>query len=250
VHAAPAGQAHPGLGRVDRHVQELGAARQERTHVRPRLQPDHVGPEHPAQDRLPPGLRDQAPQRGIRERDVGEVQHRRVGEGAAQQPRQRVQVVVLDEHRARRRPGAHDRLGQPCVGLQVAAPGLVVRDVQVLEPAAADDVVLQHPQHLVADLPVVGVVGGGGQRDRDDVQARVGLIRRGGEQALARLLGVGRLRDAAVPGHAGAARERGQHADQTAGGRPGDPRSAIPYEVIRSAIGDDDNPGARSGQRL
>ena len=93
---------------------------------------------------------------------------------------------------------------------------LVAGRVEELETTAANNVVLEHPQHLIADLAVVRVVGVGGQRNRHHVQARVGLVGGGGEQAIARLLCVGRFGHATEPRDVRAASQRCQHADQTA----------------------------------
>jgi len=98
-----------------------------------------------------------------------EVKDRRVRVQAAQEPRQRIEVVVLDQEGARPSPVARDRLGHARVGFQVAAPGLVPSLVQVLEATATDHVVLEHPEHLVADLAVIGVIRLGWKRHGNDV---------------------------------------------------------------------------------
>src|SRR5207247_2327234 len=107
--------------------------------------------------------------------------------------------------------------------------------------AGPDDVVLEHPEHFVADLAIVGVIDLGGQRDRYDVEARLGLVDRGGKQALAGLPRVWRLGDAAIPDHVRPPREGLEHTDQPARGLANGPLAVPPDKVIGAAIGDDDD---------
>jgi hypothetical protein len=100
---------------------------------------------------------------------------------------------------------------------------------------------LQHPKHFIADGAVVRLVNPGRQWHRLYVKLRIGLVRGSSVQRGTGLAGVGWFGYAAKLCHIWAEGKRINHAHQTPGRMLGNLSILLPNEIVRSAVGDQDN---------
>ena len=159
---ATVGRVHDAVVEVDVEVHEVAAALQEVPAVRARVEADDVVGEQALVDLAPDARRQHAPGVGLRPRDVDEVVQEDVRARAPDEPRQRVEVVVVDHD-----DGVvdaldllDDRLGQVVVDDVVAVLerlDLVAADVRRV--GQVPEVVLDEPQHRVREDVVEAVVG-------------------------------------------------------------------------------------------
>ena len=170
------------------------------------------------------------------------VQDGRVGERLAQERRQRIKMVILNQESARAYSrGANGGNHAPVCFQITLAPRAMTRSIQGRVTELSNQMMLQHPQHFIADSAVVRLVNPGGQRHRYYVMLRIGLVRGSGEQSGPGFAGAGWFGYAAKPGHIRAAGKRIDHAHQAAGRRLWDPPILLPNEIVRPAVGDQDD---------
>ena len=206
------------------------------------MEADDVVGEDPVVDLVADHRRQHPPGVRLAPRDVDEVRHERVRACAADQRRQRVEVVVVDHH---------DRALDPLDLLEHRARQILVDDVvaelERLGLVAADvrgvgqipQVVLDEPQHRVGDDAVEAVVGIGVGGDQLD--AVLGPVRALDRERMAAV--PAGHRDVAVahrrgdPGDLTVPREAHQRGHQAAGAAL---RLAVGLERHRAAVGDED----------
>ena len=162
-------EAHDAALEVDLEVHQVAAALQEVAPVGARVEADDVVREQAREDLLADARGQHAPGVRLRPRDVDEVVQEDVGAGAADEVRERVEVVVVDHH---------DRFARALDLLDDRAREVLVDDVvaelERLDLLAADvrrvgevpEVVLDEPQHRVREHVVEAVVGLGVAHDQ------------------------------------------------------------------------------------
>jgi hypothetical protein len=218
-------------------ARKLRATAQEGQRVRRSLHADDVGAEHPLQDGRSPRAWQQSEYCGLGEGDVREMQDWRGGKPGAEQRRQWIQVVVLNQDCSSGCDVAIDSPRETSVGNKIAA---LLGEVSLGDgggrAARRDQLVLEHPQHFVAYLAVIRVIHVGWHWNRHDMQARVSLVSCSGKQSRPVMLGVRRLRAAAEPGGVRSSRERFENADESARRATRPPGSVVPDEIVRTAV--------------
>ena len=155
-------EAHDAGVEVDLEVHQVAAALQEVALVGGGVEPDDVVGQHARVDLLADPVGQHAPGVGLRPRDVHEVVQEHVRAGAAHEPGQRVEVVVVDHHD--RLVDAvdlvDDRVREVLVDDVVAVlEGLDLVAADVRGVAEVPQVVLDEPQHRVGEDVVEAVVG-------------------------------------------------------------------------------------------
>ena len=148
------------------------------------MEADDVVGEDPAVDLLADHRRQHPPRVRLAPRDVDEVRHERVGAGAADQRRQRVEVVVVDHHDRPLDPldliehGPREILVDDVVA-ELERLGLVAADVRRV--GQIPEVMLDEPQHRVGDDVVEAVVRLGVGGDELDAGTRCRPVSRTGK---------------------------------------------------------------------
>ena len=246
-HLAAVGNMHDAGLVIDLAPEQVLAALQEVPPVGAGVEADDVVGQDPVVDLLADHRREHPPRVRLGPRDVHEVGHEHVRADAADQPGERVQVVVVDHHDRPLEPLdlLHHRPRQVLVDGVVAELerlGLVAADVRRVRQVP--QVVLDEPQHRVRGDVVEAVVGVGVGRDQlDPVLAAARRLH--GERLALVALGDGRVllghrrRD---PGHVAVGGEADQRGHQAAGAR------AEPRRPVRTSPALDSTP-ARAGDQ-
>src|SRR5687768_6734175 len=110
-------------------------------------------------------------------------------------------MVVLNEESRDWDLCRNDRVAHSAVCLQVVRPSPVAILIEEAVAELSDEMMLQHPEYLIGDLPIVVAINGGRQRDGNDVKLWIGLILCGDIQRVPLRFATRRLRYAAEPCH-------------------------------------------------
>jgi hypothetical protein len=138
-------------------------------------------------------------------------------------------------------PRRHHRVSHTTACLQVVLPSPVPLFVQRCVPELAYEVMLEHPEHLIADRAIVVPVNVCREGHRNHIQVGVRLVFGRREEGVALILTLGRLRHAAKPRHIWLPRQRLNHADDSPDSAFRHPTPVFPDEIMRAAVGDDDD---------
>ena len=209
------------------------------------MEADDVVGQQPLVELVADAVGQHAPRVRLRPRDVHEVVQEDVRPRAADDRRQRVQVVVVHHHDGLLDPVdlLDDRLGEVVVDHLVAVvEGLDLAAPHVRGVGEVPEVVLDEPQHRVGDDVVEAVVGLGigGDEPHLVLAARRGADPDRAAVGLAGAHGVHRRHRRGDPGDLAVRGQTGERRDEPAG--PALHRSVL-LEGDRAAVGDQDEGG-------